>query len=75
MTGNPKNINQIKYVYVPVGRKDYAMSRKQKVQMHPRGYDKKGKTLSICMNVSKTENSVNQLKVLTEVEAKTHKMT
>ena len=32
MTGNPKNmVNQIIYVYVPVGRKDYAMSRKQKV--------------------------------------------
>ena len=43
--------------------------------MHPRGYDKKGKTLSICMNVSKTENSVDQLKALTEVEAKAHKMT
>ena len=43
--------------------------------MHPGGYDKKGKTLSICMNVSKTENSVDQLKALTEVEAKTHKMT
>ena len=28
LIGNPKNINQI---YVPVGRKDYAMSRKQKV--------------------------------------------
>ena len=40
--------------------------------MHPRGYDKKGKTLSICM---KTENAANQLKALTEVEAITYNMT
>ena len=31
--------------------------------------------MSICMNVSKTENSANQLKALTEVEARTCKMT
>ena len=43
--------------------------------MHPRDYDKKGKTLSICMNVSKTENAANQLKALTEVEAITYNMT
>ena len=43
--------------------------------MHQRDYDKKGKTLSICMNVSKTENSANQLKALIEVEARTYKMT
>ena len=51
------------------------MSRKQKVWVHWRGYDKKGNTLSICMNVSKTENSANQLMALTEVEARTCKMT
>ena len=43
--------------------------------MHPRDFDKKGKTMSICMNFSKTENSANQLKTLTEVEARTCKMT
>ena len=51
------------------------MSRKQKVQVHWRGYDKKGKSLPIRMNVSKTEKSANQLKALTEVEARTCKMT